>query len=267
MTSTKKYQSFLNRANEDGRVRDILLYHGASTGRDTGTGIQPHNFPRGVIFVDKKRPYAAVENVEALPPEMLRLLYGDSLPMVFSSILRNMILASEGYELFVADFSKIEVAVLWFLAGNEPGLNVLRAGMNPYRYMASANTGKAYADTFDEGDEYQLGKAQTLGCGFGMGWEKFKTTAWEMFRLKLTDEQSKIAVANYRQANAAVPILWKAYEAAAVAVVENPKTFFPAGNCRFFMERDFLWVETSFGPKTCLPRTADSMARDRVRTE
>lgn len=48
-TSTKKYQSFLNRANEDGRVRDILLYHGASTGRDSGTGIQPQNFPRPLI--------------------------------------------------------------------------------------------------------------------------------------------------------------------------------------------------------------------------
>ncbi len=48
-TSTKKYQAFLNRAMPDGRCRDILLYHGASTGRDTGTGIQPHNLPRPVI--------------------------------------------------------------------------------------------------------------------------------------------------------------------------------------------------------------------------
>lgn len=48
-TSTKKYQSFLNRANSDDKVRDILLYHGASTGRDTGTGIQPHNLPRPLI--------------------------------------------------------------------------------------------------------------------------------------------------------------------------------------------------------------------------
>lgn len=48
-TSTKKYQSFLDRANEDGRVRDILLYHGASTGRDTGTGVQIHNLPKPLI--------------------------------------------------------------------------------------------------------------------------------------------------------------------------------------------------------------------------
>lgn len=49
LSSTKKYQSFISRAGCDHRVRDILLYHGASTGRDTGTGIQPHNFPRNLI--------------------------------------------------------------------------------------------------------------------------------------------------------------------------------------------------------------------------
>ena len=48
-TSTKKYQAMLDRANSDGRVRDILLYHGASTGRDSGTGVQWQNFPRPLI--------------------------------------------------------------------------------------------------------------------------------------------------------------------------------------------------------------------------
>lgn len=48
-TSTKKYQSFLDRVNDDNRVRDILMYCGASTGRDTGTGVQFHNFPRPLI--------------------------------------------------------------------------------------------------------------------------------------------------------------------------------------------------------------------------
>jgi DNA polymerase len=155
-TSTKKYQSFLNRSGDDHRVRDILLYHGASTGRDTGTGIQPHNFPRGAIKVDRNRPYAAVENVIECEPETLKLLYGESLPILFSSVLRNMIVPSKGCELFVADFSKIEVAVLWWLAGNEPGLKILTSGKDPYKYMAAANTGQAYEDIPDDGDDRQL---------------------------------------------------------------------------------------------------------------
>lgn len=246
MTSTKKYHSFLARSTDDGRVRDLVMYHGASTGRDAGTGINPYNFPRGLIKVEKDRPYAAVENVVECDYETLQLLYGESLGMLFSSILRNMIVPTPGYELFVADFSAIEVAVLWWLADNEPGLKVLRDGKDPYKYMAAANTGRTYAEIGDEGEDRQLGKAQVLGCGFGMGADKFQKTAWDMYRLKLSLEQSKIAVSNYRKANAAVPVLWKAYEKAAVDAVERGGTH-EAGKCKFFVKDNFLWAELPSG--------------------
>jgi DNA polymerase len=244
-TSTKKYQAFLNRAMPDGRCRDILLYHGASTGRDTGTGIQPHNFPRGAIKLDKDRPYELVDNVIELEPEMLQLLYGESLAVLFSSVLRNMIIPSAGKELFVADFSKIEVAVLWWLADNIPGLKVLRDGKDPYIYQAMMNTGKKYEDITEE--ERQLGKAQILGGGFGMGWKKFQTTAFDMYRLKLTDEQSQDAISKYRTANAAVPLLWKAYENAAISAIENPASLPNVGKCMFRVTKGFLWVQLPSG--------------------
>ncbi len=246
-TSTRKYQAFLNRANEDDRVRDILMYHGASTGRDTGTGVQPHNFPRGIIKVDKNRPYAAVENVVECDPAMLQVLYGDSLAVLFSSILRNMIIPTEGRELFVADFSKIEVAVLWWLADNGPGLDILRSGKDPYKYQAAQNTSKKYEDIADDSDARQLGKAQILGCGFGMGGDKFQTTAWEQYRLKLTLTQSRKAVRSYRTANAAVPELWEEYESAAIEAVENKGHSVPAGKCEFFWAEDFLWIQLPSG--------------------
>lgn len=242
-SSTKKYQAFEKRANEDGRVRDLILYHGASTGRDSGTGIQIQNFPRGLIKVDKARPYAPVENVIECDHETLKLLYGEDLSILFSALLRNMIQASPGRELFAADFSKIEVAVCWWAAGNAPGLAVLRSGKDPYKYQAAANTGKTYEEIGDEGDERQLAKAQILGCQFGMGWKKFQSTAWDQYRLKLTDEQSKLAVKNYREANAAVPELWKAYEENAVLAIENPGSRFMAGGCAFFVADGFLWIE------------------------
>lgn len=246
-TSTKKYQAFLNRANDDGRVRDILLYHGASTGRDTGTGIQPHNFPRGVIKVTKERPYAAVENIIDCDAEELRLLYGDSLSVLFSSVLRNMIMPSSGKELFVADFSKIEVAVLWWLADNKPGLAVLNAGLDPYKYQAAANTGKAYEDISDEGEERQLGKAQILGAGFRMGWKRFKETAHDMYRLSLTNRQSFDAIKSYREANKAVVDLWDYYEDAAIFATENQDKIAEAGKCQFKFDGRFLWVKLPSG--------------------
>lgn len=255
-TSTKKYQAFLDRAGEDDRVRDILLYHGAvPTGRDTGTGIQVHNFPKGTIRVNYARPYAHVENAVEHSPEMLKLLYGeDALPILFSSILRSMIVPTEGKQLFVADFSKIEVAVLWWITGNEPGLKILRAGLDPYIYMAASNTGKSYKDVeraVERGEKWaidarQLGKAQVLGCGFSMGWEKFMETAFDQYRLKLTEDQSRRAVGAYREQNAAVPLAWKSYERAAIEAVES-KSMIKIHHCKFYCGQGFLWIELPSG--------------------
>lgn len=255
-TSTKKYQSFLDRANSDGRVRDILMYHGAGTGRDTGTGIQPHNFPRGLIKVSEARPYAAVENVIECDSDMLKLFYGKNLSVLFSSILRNMILPTKDYDMFVADFSKIEVAVLWWLADNKPGLKVLREGKDPYIYQAAANLGKTYEEIEAAVkakeqwavDARQLGKGQVLGCGFGMGGPKFQTTAWDMYRLKLTEDQSFAAVRSYREQNATVPLLWRSYETAAIQVVRNGQgALTTAGYCKFFNHKGFLWIQLPSG--------------------
>ena len=255
-TSTRKYQSFLDRAWDDGRVRDILMYHGASTGRDTGTGVQPHNFPRGVINIPKDRPYAPVENVIECDVEMLKILYSENLSMLFSSLLRNMIIATPGHELFVADFSKIEVAVLWWLAGNLEGLKILREGKDPYIYQAAINTGMTYEE-IEAGvlreepwanDARQLGKAQVLGCGFGMGGDKFETTAYDMYRVKLSNKESHDAVKNYREANASVPLMWKSLERAALMAVEHGvKT--RANKCVFQVKRGFLWVTLPSGRK------------------
>ncbi len=247
-TSTKKYQGFLDRAMLDERCRDILLYHGASTGRDSGTGIQPQNFPRGLIPVSKDRPYAAIQNVIECDEDMLRLLYGDNLSILFSSVLRNMLMPSEGAEFFVADFSKIEVAVLWWLADNFAGLDVLKAGKDPYKYQAAANTGKTYEEISDEGDERQLGKAQILGAGFRMGWKKFKSAAFDQYRLKLTNKQAVEAIKNYREANAPVVELWTEYEDAAIAAIET-RTAVKAGKCVFKVAGGFLWIKLPSGRK------------------
>lgn len=248
-TSTKKYQAFLDRAGTDHRVRDILLYCGASTGRDAGTGINPQNFPRGLIRVDPARPYANVENVAKADPEMLKILYGDSLAILFSALLRNMIIPSEGCELFVADFSKIEVAVLWWLADNWPGLEILNSGRDPYKYQAAANTGKTYEEISDSGDERQLGKAQILGAGFRMGWKRFKETAYDQYRLTLTNRQSFDAIKKYREANPPVVELWDAFEDAAISAVENPGTVVKAGKCAFKYHGKFLWIKLPSGRK------------------
>lgn len=247
LASTKKFHSFVHRSDPDGWIRDIVLYHAASTGRDGGTGINPYNFPRGLMPVSKKQPYAMVENVATLDLETLKILYGEKLPLVFSAILRNMIIPADGCKIAAADLSQVEVIVLWWLADNKPGLDVIRAGLDVYIDQASSNTGIPYAEIPKEGNMRQLGKAQILGCGFRMSWKKFKDTAWSMYRLKLTSRQSADAVKNYRKKHVAVTELWDAYEDAAVMAVENPGRAVLAGKCRFIVENGFLWITLPSG--------------------
>ena len=71
-SSTAKYEAMRNWACVDGRVRGGLLYHGASTGRWSGAGVQPHNFPRGTVKdidgawrVLKTRDQTAIEAFDA----------------------------------------------------------------------------------------------------------------------------------------------------------------------------------------------------------
>lgn len=45
-TSTAKYTAFNRRSFYDSRIRDNLMYHGASTGRWSGAGVQAQNLPR-----------------------------------------------------------------------------------------------------------------------------------------------------------------------------------------------------------------------------
>lgn len=248
LSSVKKYKAFLDRAMEDDwRARDILMYHGASTGRDTGTGLQIHNFPRGLLKNDPQDPYLHVKNIIECDVATLKLLYGDNLSILFSHVLRNMIIPSPGKLIYAGDFSKIEVAVLWWLADNKAGLRILRDGEDPYIWQAVANTKKEYNEITE--DERQLGKAQILGGGFGMGAPKFQSSAWDMYRLKLTLKESVIAIKNYRETHSAVPKLWKAYEEAAILAIENKGSTFKAGKCKFFVKDKFLWVQLPSGRK------------------
>lgn len=260
-TSTRKFKGMIDRASFDknqlnAKVRDITLYHGASTGRETGTGIQPHNYPRPLIkqneidYVIQLLEKLKISNQDDVSSfvEWIEFFYGNS-SMVFSSLLRSMIIPGEGKELFVADFSKIEVAVLWWLCDNKPGLEVLHKKLDPYIYMAAKNAKKFYGEIDPEGDERQLGKAQILGCGFGMGFKKFRDTARDSYNLKLTIKESKEAVKNYREQNPNVPEFWRNAELAAIAAIEAPGKSFTTCKCSFIVEKDFLWIELPSGRK------------------
>lgn len=240
-SSTAKYAAFQRRAKSDGRVRDLLIYHTASTGRWGGSGVQPQNFPRGII----KDIYEAIRQIESCELEDLKMLYGENLMPLFSSVLRGMFVASKGHELFVEDFSAIECRVTWWLANHEAGLNMFREGRDPYKEMAAHIYGKGILEITD--GQRQVGKAAVLGCGFQMGGKKFVTSAWDVYRAEVTSEIGKLAVTKYRELHWPVTELWENVQNAAIAAVENPEMRYRAGKLLFFVAGRFLCIQLPSG--------------------
>lgn len=259
--STAKYQKFVWCAMSDGRVRDLFLYCAASTGRWGGKNVQPQNFPRGVI----KDTVRAIELIKELPLDDLKLCYGENLMPLFSSVLRGMFIASKGKELFVEDLNAIETRVLWYLASHQEGLEIFHSGRDPYREMATAIYKKPISEITD--DERQVGKAAVLGCGYQMGGKKFVTSAWDVYRARVTLDIAKVAVVAYRELHYPVTELWDNYQNAAIYAIESPGKSYKVGPIRFKVERSFLWVTLPSGRKISYKDPTVSMEKTIVMTK
>ncbi len=220
-TSTKKYVAMDARVAHDSRVRDILRYHAASTGRWGGTGIQPQNFPRH----SPKDMGAAWRDILSLTLEELTAKYGDVMDLL-AGALRGAICAAPGKELVCADYAQIEARVLFWVAGEEKALQILHAGHSIYKdmsgaIMAARGTPIANPQGIEKGTlEYQLGKQSILALGYQQGWKTFITTC-AGYGIKIDEDFAKEVVKLYRTTYAAVPRLWNAIEAAAIEATKR----------------------------------------------
>lgn len=216
-SSTKKLETMLNaKAIEDNRIRNVLLYHGASTGRWAGRLIQVQNFPRGTI----KNVNEAIDDLFAMDLADLQEKYTDIMEVI-SSCLRGMIVPAKGNDFIVSDYGAIEARVVMWIAGEEEALEKFRNGVDLYKDMASYVYDKPFEE-IDSGEERQLGKAIILGCGFGMGHIKFRNTT-EQQGLLLPEGMAMQAVKAYRTKYANVPLAWKNVEQSAIDAVIHRK--------------------------------------------
>lgn len=171
-TSTRKYTAILNYADaEDHRIRDLLMYHGAGTGRWSGKGVQVQNFPKGEF--DDLDMDEACQWVLDGELEWIEALYGDVLAFL-SATLRGTIIPEDGRDFMVADYSAIEARVVLWLANAEAALDVFRRGEDIYCDMATGIYGRTI--TKKDKQERQFGKQAVLGLGYGMGFITFLLT-------------------------------------------------------------------------------------------
>jgi DNA polymerase len=109
--AAKKIDSLLARCDADGRIRGALRYHGASTGRWAGNGVQPQNLKRP-LTEDLDAAVAAIATGDLA---YVKKLYPQPLSVI-GDISRSLISAAPGNTLIGADFSSIESRALAWVA-------------------------------------------------------------------------------------------------------------------------------------------------------
>src|SRR4029077_9230909 len=115
-----------------------------------------------------------------------------------------------------------------------------------YKELAAAIFNTAADAIVKPSPEYQLGKDTILGCGFGMGAEKFVKQAKEKSGIDVDPALAKMAVTTYRTTYHEVERYWRRVNACAIDAISHPQEVFTAGEgkavVRFTARNGFLWI-------------------------
>ena len=215
-TSVAKYAKMME-IQRDGRIRNTLVYHGASTGRWASRG--------GLNLQNIARPTLGDEQIALAIPKV----FGEGVGTMdeLSSLVRSAISAPDGQTFVDVDFSSIENRVGVWLAGQKDKVELFRKGLDEYKVFASESLYQVDYDQVTK-DQRQVSKSAVLGAMFGQGAKGLVRYA-EGMGVKLSEEQAQDAVSNYRKSYAKVKNLWYECEAAAIEAVRNEGTAFEAG--------------------------------------
>lgn len=232
-TSVKKFEAINNMACSNGRVHGLLQFYGAArTGRWAGRGIQLQNLPRNKVegeeldtLRDKVREGAFVSSDE------------------LKQLIRTAIIAPDGYELLVSDFSAIEARVLAWVASEEWVLEAFEDHGKIYEATAA----QMYKTTIDEVDKdmRQKGKVAVLACGYGGGVNALLAMGAEKMGLKESELQP--IVNQWRQANPNIVKLWYDVERAAKGALAGLRTKVAGGKIRFRKDGTTLFMKLPSG--------------------
>lgn len=249
-SSTAKLIAMRQRASKDGRVRGTLQYHGASTGRWAGRGIQVQNFPRPRVGTKPRH----IEDIIAHlgDRDYLDMCYGPVLDAMADS-LRAMITATPGNELIAMDFSAIEARVLAWLAGQESVLDIFRTHGKIYEHAAAGIYRKDISAVTK--DERQIGKVAVLALGYGGGVGAFQSMA-RVYGVKVEDALADEIKKAWREAHPKIVRYWYELEDAAINAVELGEACGAGVQGRhvtFKKNGSFLWCRLPSGRVLCYP--------------
>jgi|GEM_PF-765671 len=241
-TSVAKY-SKMGEIQDEGKIRNTLVYHGASTGRWASRG--------GLNLQNIARPTISDEEIDAAIPSVF--MGGVGTMQQLSSLVRSAISAPRGKTFVDVDFSSIENRVGVWLAGQNDKVELFRKGLDEYKVFASTSLYHVpYEDVTK--DQRQIAKSAVLGAMFGQGAKGLVKYA-EGMGVKLSEVQAKNAVDGYRSSYSRVRDLWTSCENAAIEAVSNPGSPFRAyRHIVMKVAKDALWMKLPSGRLICWQR-------------
>jgi DNA polymerase bacteriophage-type len=241
-TSVAKYAK-MQEIQREGRIRNTLVYHGASTGRWASRG--------GLNLQNIARPTISDEEIEQAIPRVFGRGVGTLTEL--SSLVRSSIVAPERKTFVDVDFSSIENRVGVYLAGQKDKVELFRKGLDEYKVFAAESLYRiSYDDVTKE--QRQISKSAVLGAMFGQGAKGLVKYA-EGMGVKLSEGQAKTAVDGYRASYALVKELWAKCENAAIQAVQNPGNPFRAGDKLVIKAaKNALWMQLPSGRLICWQR-------------
>lgn len=222
-----KFQSILDRIGPDGRLRDQFVYHGAHTARWSGRGVQLQNLFKAIKAVSTvldpvtKAIRTGTLDIPAIiahynaqmdewnaanpakPPK--KHLKQFTLMQAIAGAVRSSFCAAPGKKLLVGDLAQIESRVLAALAGCQQMIDAYASGADLYCDFMTWFLKREI--TKNDSEERARGKIVILGCGFGMGWEKFVAYALT-FGITLTEKEAKEAVYGFREKYPEIVTFW-----------------------------------------------------------
>lgn len=137
------------------------------------------------------------------------------------SKLKGAIKAPQGYMMVDSDSSQIEARTLAWLAGQDDLVDAFDKGEDVYKIMASAIYNKPIEEITK--DERFVGKTTILGCGYGMGAQRFQAQI-KIARVNVELDEAKRIIDTYRDTYPKITQLWKDAGTALKAMLHNQST-------------------------------------------
>lgn len=129
-----------------------------------------------------------------------------NLPSRGNNVIKRAIIAPKGHTLIDADSSQIEARILAWLSGQDDLVQAFANKEDVYKIMAGSIYDKQPGDITKE--ERFVGKTTILGCGYGMGAERFRNQL-RNFGVDIELNLAQKIIDTYRQKYSKIKELWK----------------------------------------------------------